>query len=520
MINEHQIILGDKHAESRENTLAFSLFAVSVLSLFLIIIFGSMRDVVLRFVHDDAFYYIRIADNLNRLHFSTFDGINPTNGYHPLLQWLLIIPSGWFSDMELFMRVLAAFGVALVFFAGVFVRWTLKENHNQAASLVWYWLAGSLVFATIYGLESPLAVFILAGLIYSLPRIHSHLNLKRAVLCGLLSGLLFLSRLDTLVWVGALDLIIMGLFIRFKDNRAELWRPCLVFILFQLAIVSAYFVYNVTVWGHWLTVSAMVKAGRSSLFSLAIPQSMLFFLAIFITIIGLVILVNFLIIYLRNNHSTLILKMAIPSWLCLSNLLYMAIVAAKGSAETYNWYFVPVVFSGAIILPYFVENYDISKLKISRHLVFRLTVVFCLALLAVTIHGKISQPSSFVGAYDRALDLAKLPEKSIIFASGDCGILGTISRQRCLNMDGLTNSFEFQRALRDDRLAEWLRSTGLNAYFTVKGGDVITTATLQALSGIDGVGRKVQVRLVPWPTPEADTLRVIRLYKIKRIDPL
>ncbi len=37
---------------------------------------------------DDAYYYLGIARNIADGHGSTFDGLNPTNGYHPL--WLAI----------------------------------------------------------------------------------------------------------------------------------------------------------------------------------------------------------------------------------------------------------------------------------------------------------------------------------------------------------------------------------------------------------------------------------------------
>src|SRR5687768_648390 len=40
------------------------------------------------FTRDDAYYYFKVAQNIAEGHGSTFDGINPTNGYHPL--WALI----------------------------------------------------------------------------------------------------------------------------------------------------------------------------------------------------------------------------------------------------------------------------------------------------------------------------------------------------------------------------------------------------------------------------------------------
>ncbi|HCR72201.1 MAG TPA: hypothetical protein DIW23_12205, partial [Anaerolineae bacterium] len=40
------------------------------------------------FKRDDAYYYFKVAQNISEGYGSTFDGINLTNGYHPL--WMLI----------------------------------------------------------------------------------------------------------------------------------------------------------------------------------------------------------------------------------------------------------------------------------------------------------------------------------------------------------------------------------------------------------------------------------------------
>ena len=47
------------------------------------------HDAPFALTFDDAFYYFGIARNVAHGHGSTFDGINPTNGYHPL--WMLIV---------------------------------------------------------------------------------------------------------------------------------------------------------------------------------------------------------------------------------------------------------------------------------------------------------------------------------------------------------------------------------------------------------------------------------------------
>ena len=46
------------------------------------------HDAPFALTFDDAFYYFGIARNVAHGHGSTFDGIDPTNGYHPL--WMLM----------------------------------------------------------------------------------------------------------------------------------------------------------------------------------------------------------------------------------------------------------------------------------------------------------------------------------------------------------------------------------------------------------------------------------------------
>ena len=43
------------------------------------------------FYEDDSYFYLQIARNISQGFGSTFDGINPTNGYHPLWMWVVTI---------------------------------------------------------------------------------------------------------------------------------------------------------------------------------------------------------------------------------------------------------------------------------------------------------------------------------------------------------------------------------------------------------------------------------------------
>src|SRR5579883_1358590 len=65
-------------------------FLTACFTLFPHLRFGS--DVA-AFFEDDFFYYLQIARNFAEHGRSTFDGVTPTNGYHPL--WMIVLSLLW-----------------------------------------------------------------------------------------------------------------------------------------------------------------------------------------------------------------------------------------------------------------------------------------------------------------------------------------------------------------------------------------------------------------------------------------
>jgi hypothetical protein len=90
--------------------------------------------------------------------------------------------------------------------------------------------------------------------------------------------------------------------------------------------------------------------------------------------------------------------------------------------------------------------------------------------------------------------------RSTPLAANDCGILGYFSRQRVINLDGLTSSWDFQTALAEDRLGPWLIDQGFNAYVTsastaIEGG----TVPLETRAGLRSAPRTLRLRIEPMP---------------------
>ncbi|MGI4790582.1 MAG: ArnT family glycosyltransferase [Janthinobacterium lividum] len=142
-------------------------FAISTL-IFIALCVSVLRHSViwlLGFVADDAFYYLQIARHLAVSGHSTFDGLNPTNGYHP--GWMLLMTgcARLFPDRIGLLR--ASLGLEFGFqfatslmlipimrrFAGPFWAWVVAAA----------WLLSPLPFTlALFGVEAPFAQFTVA----------------------------------------------------------------------------------------------------------------------------------------------------------------------------------------------------------------------------------------------------------------------------------------------------------------------------------------------------------------------
>lgn len=415
------------------------LLAQCVIGLTILFSLGSMRDVVLRFAPDDAFYYFQIARNWAGGIPSSFDGLTLTNGYHPLWQWLLIPLAAMIHDPHFLARTSVIVCLWMYAAAALAAQYALKPGANPHLWFTPVWTAFVLLFSPVYGMEGPLCVLLFSLLLWQALRFDER-SIVQALSLGLSTGLLGLARIDHLLWALALDLWLVWRWRRGKLSLTVLLAAAAP----QILLVGGYFLSNLLVWGHALPVSASIKMARSGLFSLAIPYSFLY-------------LVSLLSLPLSAWAAWRGGRLA---WVGAGNILYILMVLKRGGLETWDWYFALPVFTVGVLLPVFMNETQWVKTRWRQPLL----AVLALAAFTQTSGEIVSNRSEFIAAYDNALALAELPENEYTFADSDCGILGFFSRQRWLNMDGLTLDFSFQQALRDDTLPQWLREHGLNAY--------------------------------------------------------
>lgn len=170
---------------------------------------------------DDGFYYFQVAKNIAGGLGSTFDGINQTNGYHPL--WMIIcIPVFWFAHTNLMLPLRLIIIIAGLLNAGssilLYKILMQRINKNIAFLAAVFWASFPLIqkITTTQGLETGLSIFLLLLLIYrsiELREEHRPINPTNMLVFGIIASLAILARLDNIFYVG-----MICIFTLFKAN--------------------------------------------------------------------------------------------------------------------------------------------------------------------------------------------------------------------------------------------------------------------------------------------------------------
>ncbi|MBI5945286.1 MAG: hypothetical protein HY864_13020 [Chloroflexi bacterium] len=179
------------------------------------------------FSRDDAYYYFKTAQNISLGLGSTFDGINLTNGYHPL--WMLVcIPIFYLArfDLILPLRVLLIAIGLLNAVSAVLIYRLISNTLSRAVGILAasFWAFNIYIHEVVYepGLESPLAAFAVVLFIWKLSQFENEWRTKpitsrQIAALAVISVMVMLSRLDLifLAFMGGVWIIFRGKPIRF-----------------------------------------------------------------------------------------------------------------------------------------------------------------------------------------------------------------------------------------------------------------------------------------------------------------
>jgi len=229
-----------------------------------------------RVVADDAFYYFTIARHLAAGHGATFDGLAPTNGFHPL--WLLLLTpvfaltgalrAGSWVGVHLALSLCALLDVASGMLLWRLLRRLGSPHGAHWAAAVWF-LSPVTVLLSLRGLESALTVTLSAVWLWVVAWAFGDgaPDARRGVLVGIVTGLAFLARTDNGPLLGlTLALITLGSWLATRSA----WRHLLGFFVAAgataMAIALPWFIWNLTTFGTPWQVSGAAKLANPQIF--------------------------------------------------------------------------------------------------------------------------------------------------------------------------------------------------------------------------------------------------------------
>ena len=202
-----------------------ALFMLGI-TLSLCVAFSNVNHLVRWFNIDDGFFYFKVARNVaNGLGF-TFDGINRTNGFHPL--WMAVCIAVYSivrTDLILPLRIFVIIGGILNGLSAIYLFKILARVLNGWVALtlavLWAVLPSITGVTTMQGMETGLAIFLLLLLIERAQELFladTRITYKQLFFFGLFAALAILARLDHLFYIAPICLFAFFGW-RFKNHK-------------------------------------------------------------------------------------------------------------------------------------------------------------------------------------------------------------------------------------------------------------------------------------------------------------
>lgn len=252
--------------------LPFLLFALLIGAATLLVVSASPSRLMNWYNNDDGFFYFKVAQNIVAGKGVTFDGINPTNGFHPL--WMLIcIPVFLIkNDLILPLRIVVGIFGILQFISAAALFDVLQKATNRwigfflTVSFILCWQVYSTTFTG--GLESALSfMFMILTWRQAILLRENPLPAKRDyIFAGILAGMTILSRLDNFIFIGFLSVWL--LFKRRRDAAILLLDMlfALMLIVFTMVKLIGYRIHPYALF-TFLTLAGLLGTGIAAFFA-------------------------------------------------------------------------------------------------------------------------------------------------------------------------------------------------------------------------------------------------------------
>jgi hypothetical protein len=445
------------------------------------------------FFADDAFYYLKIAQNVARGHGSTFDGMVSTNGYHPLWELCCIaLHAVWPGTEAGMVGLIYAIQTGLLLMAAWLLYLGLRAWNPWAAALSALLLMLNTVTSLVLvnGMESGLTFTLLCAFTYlAATRGERFFDVRDAryslALAALLSSLA-LARLEAAIFPGTFVLIAL---VRGLREGGHQLRHSLAIAAAISGVAALYVVSNLAIVGLPLPVSGLVKAlwpeAPHELLHLLGAQlgwfvSPLRLQQVFenrwISSILFVALVWGLCVFVRDawrrRQHGLVLLVGDCAILIAYNLF--------ATRQSFQWYGWPALLLGTL------GSFGLLARLLSGLTVWRARAAFTGIMLIALAYGAGTTYRLATRDYNRLFDWSSSPvlmDEAMQFiqheipadarlAGDSVGLLAYLSGREIANVEGLVADRAYydalkrgqSRALLSQRGVTWLITTRLDAY--------------------------------------------------------
>lgn len=430
---------------------------------------------------DDAFYYFTIARNVADGQGSTFDGLHPTNGYHPL--WLVLCAVPYLLGLDGTAAVLVMLAVQLCLWvatlwvigdvlASSIGRWkgfdgradagAARRRGTVAVAVLWFVMGANPYVLKIFvnGMETGLAALLGALVLAAAVRDDGDLA-ARPARAAVLLPLLFLARTDAALLIGAGLLWTVVL-------RRRVDRGLLVVGAALAVVVAGYLAVNVSIVDHPMQISGTTKrvdpdGGRLVTMALCVAAA--------VGCVGL---------GLRSRRDAPSRFVRLRRWVGCTAWwpagCFLLLAYDWGlSTEVYVWHYAPhalwILATFGFTVADIYEGATLEREPDHPGAASRSRLVAAMVLLPF-LAGSVATVGNTLDPELRNLQLGDrataawmsehLPADAVV-ASADAGVIGYFTERAVVNLDGLVNSFEWYDARHEgvEDTAAFLRDAGV-----------------------------------------------------------
>lgn len=492
----------------------------------------SVEQVLDRYLYDDTFYYLKVAENIFEGHGAALDGVATTNGFHPLWMIACVFLRG-VGGHGLALHWVSLLGACLHLAQVLLLYRIITRAHGAAiahAAALFYMFNYRILATNLCGLETPLVALFVLLIFGSMTTFHASGRSLEGIRLGVFLGFAVLARFDQLLLA-----LFVPAWLCVDSNLGRVEDR-----LKTAAVAAGTVLVVLFPWFAWSysTSNTLLPNSRNALHLFAFPNYDVQAPAEMMTQVGTQLsaasrilpdTMNLLGLWpiVLPSHPTwvsglLVVCLGALAWLVrtsppmkssrvgaaalLYGLLHLAYYLLFATAEVR--YLIP--FSVATILGTALIVGEWFRRSATARAKTAVTVVF-VVLMANNVTAGIQawglhqagtrNHELLADLYDAALWLSENTPKNIVVGSWNAGILSYYSGRQVVNLDGVIN----------DQVIGYLRRHKLEDYIEQRGIDLVVDFESQIPKFMNLFGGRDD-----WPARFTPIVRLNRIVVLKR----